>query len=323
MKRKKCPKCGVKKYKYYLATTINKKLIFKYAGRTLREAKLFEAKFMLNKSKILYNKMYFYDFVERIFLPYYVNKNFSRQSCKNRRLTWLVCSRLPNKPLDKITALDVENFMAALTARDLKTSTRNRYLAFLKGLFNYAVRLGYIESSPVTTDAVKGGNARTRWLKPSEKERLLRVCRQHGYSRLYNMIVIALDTGMRLGEIRALKRSDIRDGMLYIRAETTKTGFARVIPLTERLSELFVQLSDKEWNFDCSIQYLFTRVLKIAEIENFCFHDLRHTFASELVQKGVSDYIVAELLGHTSTKMTKRYSHLSPESLINAVKLIE
>jgi integrase len=322
MKRKICPKCGVRKYKYYLVTTVDRKLIFKYAGETLREAKLFEAKFMLNKTRLICSKIYFYDFIEQIFLPYYVNKNFSRQSCKNRKLTWFICSKLPNKPLDKITVLDVENFFTDLMVRGLKVSTRNRYLAFLKGLFNYALRLGYIESSPVRTNAIKGDNVRNRWLKPAEKEKLLHVCERHGYNRLYNMIVIALDTGMRLGEIRALQKTDVRDGMLYIRAETTKTGSARVIPLTKRLSALFVRLSDDEWNFNHSIQYPFTKVLKIAGIENFCFHDLRHTFASELVQKGVSDYIVAELLGHTSTKMTKRYSHLSAESLAKAVKLI-
>jgi integrase len=126
---------------------------------------------------------------------------------------------------------------------------------------------------------------------------------------------------MRAGEIRQLKKENIRDGHIYLTGDLTKSKRAKAIPIVPSLAEYLDTLP--EFNFTHDGKKAFIQAVKRAGIENFHFHDLRHTFASHLIMKGVSDYIVADLLGHTTTKMVKRYAHLSPESRLRAIMKIE
>jgi len=148
-------------------------------------------------------------------------------------------------------------------------------------------------------------------------------------------ILTALYTGMRRGELFSLEWGDVDlDGArLTVRPDNAKSGRLRVIPLPGFLVDIlgqwramrdsltplvFPSPQNGERMHDCNTS--FRRVLKDAEIENFRFHDLRHSYASSLVQKGTDLYTVQKLLGHSSITMTERYAHLHPDNFKKAVE---
>ena len=140
----------------------------------------------------------------------------------------------------------------------------------------------------------------------------------------------ALHTGMRKAEILYLRWKQIRNGFIYL--NKTKTSESRQIPVNETLNTLFQSLPRhlKSDYIFCNkdgkpfeVRRSFNTALKKAGIEDFRFHDLRHTFASRLVMKGASLKAVQELLGHKNIKMTMRYAHLSEDFKKEAVRLLD
>ena len=145
------------------------------------------------------------------------------------------------------------------------------------------------------------------------------------------LVILSLNTGCRRGELFSLKWEDVDldQAQITIRAETAKSGQTRYIPLNEEAETIL-----RSWKEQCGIGYVFPgrngaklnnvkkswgKVLGDAGIINFRWHDLRHTFASRLVQAGVDLNTVRELLGHSSYAMTLRYAHLAPEHKAEAV----
>lgn len=139
----------------------------------------------------------------------------------------------------------------------------------------------------------------------------------------------ALNTGMRRGELLSLKWEQIRNGFIYL--TETKSNKARQIPVNDRLAEVFREVRrgnqlkspyvfcDSKGRRFYEVKRSFASACRRAGIEAFRFHDLRHTFASHLVMKGVSLKAVQELLGHSDLTMTMRYAHLSKGHLQEAV----
>ncbi len=147
-------------------------------------------------------------------------------------------------------------------------------------------------------------------------------------------MTVALHTGMRLSEILKLKweQADLRHGFILL--EITKNGERREIPIDNTLEEMFnsmprglesvyVFTDPKTGEPYKYIKRSFATALKKAGINDFRFHDLRHTFASHLVMAGVGLISVKELLGHKSLSMTMRYSHLSPSHKRKAVNILD
>jgi integrase len=143
---------------------------------------------------------------------------------------------------------------------------------------------------------------------------------------------MALHTGMRRGELLGLKWEQIRNGFIYLKE--TKSGKSRQIPINERASDIFRDLRhknqlksayvfcDSQGRQFYQVKHSFTSACKKAGVEDFTFHDLRHTFASHLVMNGVGLKAVQELLGHADMTMTMRYAHLSPGHLQAAVSVL-
>jgi len=147
-------------------------------------------------------------------------------------------------------------------------------------------------------------------------------------------VLLSLNTGLRAGELFGLKWCDVsfEQKNMTVVAETAKAGKTRHIPLNDEALAIL-----KQWKQQPGVksaQYVFAgsngkpfqdmrtsweRVLKLAEIDNFRWHDLRHTFASKLVMAGVDLNTVRELLGHSNYAMTLRYAHLAPEHKALAV----
>lgn len=146
-------------------------------------------------------------------------------------------------------------------------------------------------------------------------------------------VIVSLNTGLRQGELFQLKWSDVNFDIktLTVDGKTAKSGITRHIPLNDEALEVLklwkAQPGVKSlWVFHGedgkpfkNIRTSWTGVLKSAKIENFRWHDLRHTFASNLVMAGVDLNTVRELLGHSDYKMTQRYAHLAPEHKLEAV----
>ncbi|MGB9132656.1 MAG: site-specific integrase [Methanosarcina sp.] len=204
-------------------------------------------------------------------------------------------------------------------------ATVNRYLAALSHAFSVALKeWGWIEDNPCRkVTKPKEPRGRVRFLSDDERNRLLSACRESKQPHLLPVVVLALSTGMRAQEILGLTwdRVDIKQGRVLL--EHTKNGERRLVPLvgqaraileahreatqSEEEDFLFPGRKSKPVDLRCS----FLLALARAEIEDFRFHDLRHSAASYLAMNGASVAEIAEVLGHKTLQMVKRYAHLS------------
>jgi site-specific recombinase XerD len=227
----------------------------------------------------------------------------------------------------------IEQILAKLRNRGLCGSSANRYRSMLSSLFGYGVRMGLLRSNPVAqVKRFKESEHRVRWLKPEEEERLRKVIREKCPEREPEFD-LALYTGMRRGEQFTLKWDgvDLDRGLLEVHGKggrrfisVNKGAKAALIKLTAlNLGNLTLYVcpetkadAQRDW------RRWFEDAIEEAKIEDFHWHDLRHTFASRLVMAGVPLLTVSQLLGHHSIVMTERYSHLSPDHRAAAVEKI-
>lgn len=320
-----CSKCsqsfkGVKSF--YIEYTDNKKVKREYGGINLTQAKnleiqrKYETRTGISSDKN--SNIIFVEYIEKIFIPHYESKNkaFLHEISKFKAIM---------KFFDGLKLKDVSSEVIdryyQYRLKINKPATAKNHLAIIRRMFNYAIEMGYIKENPVRTKAVNFDNKRTRYLSSDEKINLLENCKISKNQYLYAIVQIALQTGLRKNEILTLRSSDIMNGILTVRSENAKTSRKRIVPLTNDLNVIFNGLGDFKFNKD--IDNAFEKAVKRANIGDFHFHDLRHTFASDLVMKGVDLYTVSKLLGHSTIEMTQRYAHLAPSALIDAIKKLE
>ncbi len=240
------------------------------------------------------------------------------------------------KFLYEITAKDIERFKIERlkqtigeTDKTISPSTVNRELGTLRGMFNKAVSWGKLQTSPMkSVQFLREPPGRLRFLETEEISTLISNCS----SQLRSIVVLALFTGMRRGEIFGLKWRDFDFKRRIITLSDTKNGQKREVPMSETVNNAILQIRehpDSPYVF-CNgqgrsrqdIRQSFSTALKKSGITNLHFHDLRHTFASQLVMSGVDLNTVRELLGHKDIAMTLRYSHLAPRHKQHAVDIL-
>jgi len=237
-----------------------------------------------------------------------------------------------NKQLIYITRKDI-SFGLSNLPKKLTNATINRYKAAISVTFAYACREYDLIENPVSKiPSLPENNERTRFLSEAERTRLFSSCRASHWDKLYLLVLLAITTGARKGELTKLRWNDIDFDRRTAYVATTKNGQPKVLPLTDSvIKEL--QLFDTKDNsliFASKVKedvpYCFTKpwkkALEDAEIKDFRFHDLRHSCASYLAQSGASLLEIADVLGHKQISVTKRYAHLCIEhksSLINRV----
>ncbi|HXW68163.1 MAG TPA: site-specific integrase, partial [Dissulfurispiraceae bacterium] len=171
-----------------------------------------------------------------------------------------------------------------------------------------------------------------RYLSLEESRALVEACDPH----LKPIVVTALNTGMRRGEIFRLKweQVDLKHGFILLKSDETKNGERREIPinatlrttlqgLTRRLDVPYVFFDPATGKPYGEVKRSFKSALRRAKIQDFHFHDLRHTFASHLVMAGVDLTTVKELLGHKNITTTLRYAHLAPEHKVKAMVIYD
>ena len=215
---------------------------------------------------------------------------------------------------------------------EVKEATVYQELSLLRRMFNVArKRWKWVKDNPVSDGdlsfSVGSRNARDRWLTVEEEDTLLEKATNPVWLRA--LLITALHTGMRRGELLALTRKDIDFPRRLVRVERSKNGEKRSIPMSQTLYETLGTIKVQDISgtlFPIAIRSLraaYDETLAKAGITNFHFHDLRHTFATRLVQNGVDLYRVQKLLGHKSIAMTQRYAHHYPESLRSSVEVLD
>jgi len=222
--------------------------------------------------------------------------------------------------------------------QEIAPATVNRYLAVLSLTYARAVKeWEWIESNPLRkVKRLTEPRGRVRFLSDDgklpdgtvvegEKTRLIKACRASPNPYLYPVVVLALSTGMRKNEIMSLtwKDVDLNGGQILL--QETKNGERRSVPLTGHALETIKSLG-KVRRLDTQLLFPskhhaktkpmhlrdpWLKALKGAQIEDFRFHDLRHSAASYLAMNGATMVEIAEILGHKTLAMVKRYSHLS------------
>jgi integrase len=204
-------------------------------------------------------------------------------------------------------------------------STGNRYLAVLSRSLNVCVnQWGWIKENPMKkVPRFQEGKPRERFLTKEEIRILLRACKKSNSFYLYPVVLFAICSGARKGEILGLKWSDIDFKRGLVTFRDTKNNDTRSVPLNDDLAECLRSHRGKRIVFSeyvfpsvdgtkpACIRTAFERAVKKIGLDDVCFHSLRHTAASHLVMTGASAIEVAAILGHKTLEMTKRYSHLT------------
>jgi len=229
-----------------------------------------------------------------------------------------------NMLITEIDLTDVENYIEDRLSAGSAHSTVYKEFALARRMFNVARKKWQREYGVKWNPFADAGfpsfsNERDRWLTTEEEDRLLKTASPEW---LKDVILFAIHTGCRRGEILStnVKYIDMRRRVISVQAN--KGGNKKAIPVSERLYDMLQKrlkvgsVSGKL--FDVTVSALkdgFDRAVENAGIKNLHFHDLRHTFATRLVQMGVDLYKVQKLMGHRTIRMTERYAHHTPESL--------
>jgi integrase len=212
-----------------------------------------------------------------------------------------------------------------LLAQTRTASTVNRYCDVLRHLFSVAIQeWGWLEASPMRgVRRLREPRGRVRFLSDEERPRLLAACQQSHNRFLAPVVVLALATGARKMEILALRWPDVDLQRGLLTFHQTKNRDRRTVPLTGQAlivmqSHAMVRRMGTDLVFPrrdgrqpVDIRYAWKQALRAAGIIDFRLHDLRHSAASYLAMQGASLVEIAEVLGHRTLQMTKRYTHLT------------
>lgn len=240
--------------------------------------------------------------------------------------------------LSEITPLSISDYYQKRKGDGVTVSSINREFAMLSKAFNLAwKRWEWCKENPCSKIQREPENNQVdRWLTHEESERLIPVCSGYLNGDMGDIVIIALHTGIREGEILNLKWTEVDIFRKVITIIKTKNKTPRTIPMNETTYQILLRRSKVR----AMSGYIFTtgngtrhmvrnlirefdKAVEKAEIKDFTFHCLRHTAATWMIQSGVDIYTVSKILGHKDIKTTMRYAHHYPESLRHGVRAIE
>jgi integrase len=252
-------------------------------------------------------------------------KGSGTQAHQGPQLAWW-STQLGRLRLDQVTPARLAACKERLAATRAP-ATVNRYLAALSHAFTVAVNeWQWLEASPMQGKRVprlREPRGRVRFLSEEERPRLLAACQASHNRFLYPVVLLALSTGARKQEILRLTWRDIDLRRTQLTLPQTKNGEPRTLPLVGRALETVHTLARvrridtpllfprADGRAPLDVRYAFQQALRVADITDFRWHDLRHSAASYLAMNGASLVEIAEVLGHKTLQMVKRYAHLS------------
>jgi integrase len=296
------------------------------------------------------------DFIKQIYAPW-LTANRPRSAVSSLERTKRNFGPWYFEPLTAITPERIETWKLGRFAKGATPPTVLRDLGALGGTLTRAVKLGKLAENPVRrVDKPRlDRSAKVRYLDREEEKRLRaalterddegkaarartikhRIDRRrepprmlpHFADHLTPAVLVTMNTGLRRGELLALKWADVdlKQKVLTVEGATAKSGSTRHVPLNDESVRVL-----KQWREQCpnqdrvflvktSFKRAWAALLTRADIQNFRWHDLRHHFASRLAQAGIALNTIRELLGHASLVMTIRYAHLAPDQKREAV----
>lgn len=234
--------------------------------------------------------------------------------------------------LPKISPEMVEEYKSERLSTGIKKCSVNRELSCIRKVFNVAIAWGYTKTNPLKDVRFysEKENIRERVLSEDEEVRLLAASSPH----LMPILKVALNTGMRKGEIFKMRWENVDFEKREVRIPESKSGTERRIPINSALFALLHSLRSRDGNHESvfsnpetgkpyvDIKRAFSGACRRASITNLRFHDLRHSFASRLVSRGVDIVIIKELMGHASIVTTQRYLHSQASEKLRAVETL-
>lgn len=220
--------------------------------------------------------------------------------------------------------------------RPISGATVNRYSASLAAVITWAIKRrvapkGFVHPCR-SIERKAEGDGKTRFLSDDERTRLLGACKTSTWPRLYALVLLALTTGARKGELLGLRWGDVDFERAVAHCGRTKNGDPKVLPLVPMVvgelqrfkgaPTVHVFESTRRKGQPFAFEQKFADALAVAKVKAFRFHDLRHSCASMLASSGATLLEIGDVLGHRQLAMTRRYSHLTTQhkaALVNRV----
>jgi len=330
----------------------HKELLGHYPALSVKEAKKkvldIQHRLKVEESPVRQTSLTFRDFIEGDFGEWVVTQRKDGQSTINRlRYQYLAeDSRIADKKLKEVTTYDVELQKSFQIKKGYADSTVKRNLGDLRRVFTKAVEWGFLRQSPATpVSDPKVDSAKERLYLSDEEMARLESALQEWHHKSYFpadaqerkmfpayllfIVRIALQTGMRRGEILSLRWSDVdrENRMITVRGDVAKSAKTRRLPISDKLAKALWEwsgLEEERADVDDPVfpvqnfKRTWSRLREMAELD-ITFHQLRHHFASSLVLRGTALHVVKELLGHTSIETTQIYLSVRREDAFEAV----
>jgi integrase len=266
----------------------------------------------------------------------------NKKSWRDDEMRWAahIEPHFKGKKMDSISAYDVEKVISQMKSQqDYAPATIKQVIVLVKRVFNWAAGMEIYrgENPAARIKLPKLNNEVTECLTKQELDRLFKTLHKWWNKRVALLVEFAVLTGLRRGELFALKWADVdlENGWIYLRG--TKGGKDTQLPVSEKALAVLESAQKMKPAPDCpnvfpnrrgkqrtTLGHSWTRIKKKAKISpEFRFHGLRHTFASYLASSGkVSQYTLQKLLTHKTPQMTQRYAHLFDQTLRDGVNLL-
>ena len=237
--------------------------------------------------------------------------------------------------LDKVRSEDISALVTQMRDKGYATGTSNRAVIVLRHIYNLARkwRIPTVKENPTAGIALAPDVNRERFLSLDEAQRLITSLREDENSVAANAILLLMLTGARRNEVTYARWDYIDWDKRTLLVPLSKSGKKRTIALNASAIELLrslPRLPDCPYVFPSpvtgrpspSLHFPWLRIKERAQLNDLRLHDLRHSFASFLVNNGVSLYVVQGLLGHANARYTQRYAHLTPDTLLSAAEQV-
>lgn len=251
------------------------------------------------------------------------------------RIQQIARSFLGRKTVRKVSSVDVATYrdqrlqtINQRTQKPISAATVRLELSLLSNFFDIArIEWGLCDANPVANvRKPKPPPGRDRRLTPREDRQILRYCFGHSNQEFYSIVVLALETAMRQGEILGLRWEHLNLKTRIAHLPETKNGTKRDVPLSIKARDMLIRLGVKSngpvFRYTANgIKSTWRFMIKKLIIENLHFHDLRHEAVSRLFELGTLDMMeVAAISGHKSLSMLKRYTHLKAGKLVRKLE---
>lgn len=327
---------SIKRTRYYRIGALQLMSVFEARSHAYTLYKLVRDGIDIKSDKnVLQDSVCFGDFVNKHYVPHIRLKKRSWE-LDQRILRIHILPYFAHFRMDKVRRTDVMTWQSGLRNKGLAAGTCNRIFVLLKTVFNCAIRWGYLLSeknpcrdvSPFADTSLK-----ERYLTSEEARQIVGALHTSHHQQSSQAILLLLYTGARKSEILSARWEHVDLERCLLTVPLSKSGKTRHIPLSDDAVKIFrgIQRCEHEaWVFPGSghtghLQSVFRHwdsLRKRLGLSDVRLHDLRHSFASFLVNAGCSLYEVQRCLGHYDPKVTMRYAHLAPQVLVKAANMV-